>query len=361
VSYINLKEESKTIILKHVLIDRYPRVNIKSRRVSNSSPDLLPELSSLAMISDIAAARQPLHTLSSSPPEVPAAEETPAWINSVESQDTAPNVLGEDRELRDTSPAFSTRPPSPKAPTDMIYADIFGDDRKSQPQSQTIFYVGHATHNMSYILSHKGGPVAPFLHYPVLDGLATRKPVSPDEMGFHRARGDYDLPPPKVQDELIRTYFRVVQPTYPVLDRVQFAKSYRNQFSPPSLLLLQAMFMVAATHCPMEILLEAGFKTRHEAKRTFYRRAKGLFDADYEPNRLINIQAAFLLQFWWESPLEQKDTSYWLNLAITLAQGCGMHRCTARSGLSINDRRLWRRIWTSLCVRSHAFISHYYR
>jgi hypothetical protein len=265
----------------------------------------------------------------------------------VTSQGSGSNDVMEDEELRETSPAFSTRPPSPKAPTDMVYADLFDDHRRDRAPSQTILYMGIATHNMSYILSHKGPPR---LHYPVVDSLTMRNPLSSDELTFFRSRGYFDLPSPQIQDGLIRTYFAVVHPTFPILDRVQFAQSYRSQTSPPSIILLQAMFMASATHCPLEILLEAGYKSRHDAKRTFYRRAKGLYDADYETSRIINIQATFLLQMWWESPLEQKDASYWQNTAITLAQGCGMHRSTERSGLSVAERRLWRRLWALLYV-----------
>jgi hypothetical protein len=111
------------------------------------------------------------------------------------------------------------------------------------------------------------------------------------------------------------------------------------------------MFMVAATHCPLDVLTKgAGYNSRHEAKRAFYRRAKALYDCDYESNRIVNIQTLFLLQFWWESPLEQKDSGFWLMGATGLAQGCGMHRSTERAGLSPSDRILWRRIWSCIWV-----------
>ena len=302
------------------------------------------------MMSDVAAASQPIVSISipaqsfNEPPPFPDIQ-----IDTMESvsRETTPNSANAE-DTREGSPVFSTRPPSPKGPTDMIYANLF--EEPNQPQSQTILYLGYPTHNLSYILQRKGGFVSPFFHNSAVDGLSIRKPISHDELEFYRARGDYDLPSMHVQDELIRTYFTIVHPMYPVLDRVQFAKSYRNPNSPPSLLLLQAMFMCAAAHCPLEFLTEAGFKARHEAKRTFYRRARNLFDADFEPNRIVMIQAAFLLQFWWESPLEQKDASYWHNVSVTLAQGSGMHRSTEGSGLSINNRRLWRRIWTCIQV-----------
>src|SRR5277367_4254339 len=332
------------------LIFRYTRSNSKSS-LSNTSPDVIaPDLKSLAMMSDVAAASQPILPIptQSFNKHHPFPDLQNDAVENKSRETTSDGMHDED--AREGSPAFSTRSPSPKGPTDMIYANLF--EEPHQPQSQTILYLGYPTHNLSYILRRKGGFVSPFFHNSAVDGLSIRKPISNDELEFYRARGDYDLPSLNVQDELIRTYFAIVQPMYPVLDRVQFAKCYRNANSPPSLLLLQAMFMCSAAHCPLEFLIEAGFKTRHEAKRTFYRRARNLFDADFEPNRIVMIQAAFLLQFWWESPLEQKDASYWHNVSVTLAQGSGMHRSTEGSGLSINNRRLWRRIWTCIQVLS---------
>jgi hypothetical protein len=306
------------------------------------------------MISDVAAASHPLQPIST-----PCASTTTStmpltgeWLNPdqpPEEESSSVDHLGHD-DGREASPTFSSHPPSPKAPTDMVYADLFDNDRHPQAQSQTILYMGHATHNLSYLLGRKSGTAPAFLHYPVLTHLPPRRQFTSEESAFYRSRGDYDLPPQHIQDELIRTYFKVFHPTFPVLDRVQFARSYKDLASPPSLILLQAMFMAAATHCPLEVLTSAGFKNRHEAKRTFFRRTKALYDAEYEQNRVVNVQALFLMQFWWDSPLEQKDSSYWLNASICLAQGCGMHRSTVNSGLSHNDRRHWRRCWACLCV-----------
>jgi hypothetical protein len=322
-----------------------------AERLLGAGREELSALSPLAIISDVAAARASLLSTSSArEQEQIFYDNNSGWVGSVTSQDTTSNDNDANHELREASPAFSTRPPSPKAPTDMVYANLLDDDKRIQHPSQSILYMGLPTHNLSYLLGMKEGPNPPCLHYPMLESLSARRLMEPQEIELYKARGDYILPDPEVQDELIRTYFAVIQPAYPILDRLQFAKSYRNKNSPPSLLLLQAMFMVAASHCSLDVLLKAGFKSRHDAKRTFYRRAKALYDSEHETNRLVNIQATYLLQFWWDSPLEQKDAGYWLGISILLAQGCGMHRSIERAYLSAADRRLWRRIWLGLCV-----------
>src|SRR5579862_4134751 len=240
--------------------DRYPRtpkngaLPNSAERTVGAGHENLSAMSPLAIISDVAAARQPLLAATSiRETEQMFFENNNGWVGSVTSQETTSNDNDQSQELRETSPAFSTRPPSPKAPTDMVYANLLDDNRRNQHLGQTILYMGLPTHNLSYLLSRKDSPAPPCLHYPMLESLSTRRPISPHELAY-RHKDDWALPDPEVQDELIKTYFAVVQPTYPILDRVQFAKSYRNRESPPSILLLQAMFMVAASHCSLDLL-----------------------------------------------------------------------------------------------------------
>jgi hypothetical protein len=57
-----------------------------------------------------------------------------------------------------------------------------------------------------------------------------------------------------------------------------------------------------------------------------YNRAKDLYDADYETDKITVSQALFLMSFWRAGPLLEKDTRHWLGAAISLAQTKGMHR-----------------------------------
>ncbi|RBR05707.1 hypothetical protein FVER53590_29976 [Fusarium verticillioides] len=69
-----------------------------------------------------------------------------------------------------------------------------------------------------------------------------------------------------------------------------------------------------------------GFPNRYLAGLTFYRRAKALYDADYESDGIATVQAAILLSHRCDGPTEQKDTWHWLGIATGLAQSLGMHR-----------------------------------
>ncbi|TDZ33276.1 Cutinase transcription factor 1 alpha [Colletotrichum spinosum] len=47
------------------------------------------------------------------------------------------------------------------------------------------------------------------------------------------------------------------------------------------------------------LIQEAGFIDRATARRTHYLRAKALYDADYDNDRLNIAAALLLLGFWW--------------------------------------------------------------
>ena len=87
-------------------------------------------------------------------------------------------------------------------------------------------------------------------------------------------------------------------------------------------------------------------------ERAFYKRAKALYDAGYEDDRVVTVQALVLIGWYWEKSGDHlEDVAYWNGLAITVALGTGIHRSAERSTLNKTDKRLWRRIWWTLFVR----------
>lgn len=93
----------------------------------------------------------------------------------------------------------------------------------------------------------------------------------------------------------------------------------------PQLLLYAALF-VGATYCDESTIVSLGFKDCADAKSVLYHRAKLLFQADMEKDKLRLLQSVFLLSFWRSSPSDFMDVRYWLGVAITLAESQGLHR-----------------------------------
>jgi hypothetical protein len=166
------------------------------------------------------------------------------------------------------------------------------------------------------------------------------------EIDMLRQRGALSLPPWRVCDDLVELYFQWVAPVLPVINRSRFMRQYKDPNNPPSLLLLQAIFLAGS----------AVSRTGTPATgKTFYRRAKALYDAGYEDDRIIIMQALVLIGWYWEKSGDHvEDVSYWNGLAITVALGSGIHRSAERSSLNKTDKRLWRRIWWTLFVRDRS-------
>ena len=78
-------------------------------------------------------------------------------------------------------------------------------------------------------------------------------------------------------------------------------RQYRDPKNPPSLLLLQAILLAGSRVCSNPQLMDASGSTT-PAAMTFYKRAKALYDANYEDDRVTIVQAAILLGWYWEGP-----------------------------------------------------------
>jgi len=121
-------------------------------------------------------------------------------------------------------------------------------------------------------------------------------------------------------------------------------RRYRDTKNPPSLLLLQAVLLAGSRVCTNPQLIDANGSTT-PAAMTFYKRAKALYDANYEDDRVTIVQALILMGWYWEGPegwrsetfhlcrhyankgLDvTKNVFYWSRVATIVAQGSGMHR-----------------------------------
>lgn len=113
----------------------------------------------------------------------------------------------------------------------------------------------------------------------------------------------------------------------------------RDPQNPPSLLVLQAALLVGAH-------VSQARHDRDELKAMFFRRAKMLFDARFEWNRDIVVQAALLLTWHSEGVEDVGANSYhWVGVAVRTALGLGMHRDCGPSTLKSQYKRIWRRLW----------------
>ncbi|KAH9869478.1 hypothetical protein IAQ61_006684 [Plenodomus lingam] len=162
-----------------------------------------------------------------------------------------------------------------------------------------------------------------------------------------QAEGAFSFPPAAVREELLKAYFQWFHPHFAIIDEADFWDLHRDGRVSP--LLLQAMLFIGVIHCGEATLTSLGWGNRHRAKWLFYIRAKDIYDATYESNKIIVIQALFLMSFWRAGALLEKDARHWLGTAISLSQTRALHRSGGETEGKMT--RLTRRLWWALYVR----------
>ncbi|OJD29576.1 cutinase transcription factor 1 alpha [Diplodia corticola] len=219
-----------------------------------------------------------------------------------------------------------------------------------------VAYLGESS-NLSLLVHDRYG-TTDVVHYPLPENVRGAKArvneLDDMEINILHTRGAFLLPPRALCDELVDAFFRWVAPVVPVINRSRFMRQYRDPKNPPSLLLLQAILLAGSRVCTNPQLMDSSGSTT-PAAMTFYKRAKALFDANYEDDRVTMVQALILMGWYWEGPEDvTKNVFYWSRVAIVVAQGSGMHRSVEGSQLSRSDKRLWKRIWWTLFSRDRS-------
>jgi hypothetical protein len=210
-----------------------------------------------------------------------------------------------------------------------------------------VAYLGESS-NLSLLVHDRHG-TTDVVHYPLPETIrgARARLTEPDQVEIEilQQRGAFLLPPRSLCDELVEAYFRWVAPVVPVINKSQFMKRYQDTKNPPSLLLLQAVLLAGSRVCTNPQLMDSTGSTT-PAAMTFYKRAKALFDANYEDDRITIVQALILMGWYWEGPEGEKkeqieyidlarsnigadvtkNVFYWTRVAVIVAQGSGMHR-----------------------------------
>lgn len=166
-----------------------------------------------------------------------------------------------------------------------------------------VAYLGESS-NLSLLVHDRHG-TTDVVHYPLPDSVkgtrARLTELDNIEIDILHQRGAFLLPPRALCDELVEAFFKWVAPVVPVINRGRFMHRYRDNKNPPSLLLLQAMLLAGSRVCTNQQLMDANGSTT-PAAMTFYKRAKALYDANYEDDRVTIVQALVLMGWYWEGP-----------------------------------------------------------
>lgn len=178
--------------------------------------------------------------------------------------------------------------------------------------------------------------------------------ISDDDVDYLVRKRALTLPSIPLQNALLRAYVEYVHPYMPLLELHDFLAAVNSRDGlggQVSLLLYQAVMFAAVAFVDIQHLRDAGFPNRKAARKALYKRARLLYDFDYESDRLIIIQSLLLMSYWYETPDDQKDTWHWIGVAISLAHTIGLHRNPCNANMSPRKQKLWKRIWWSGFMR----------
>ncbi len=159
-----------------------------------------------------------------------------------------------------------------------------------------VAYLGESS-NLSLLVQDRHG-TTDVVHYPLPENVrgarARINELDNVEIDILHQRGAFLLPPRALCDELVDAYFQWIAPVVPVINRTKFMRRYRDNKNPPSLLLLQAILLAGSRVCNNPQLMDANGSTT-PAAMTFYKRAKALYDANYEDDRVTIVQSLILM------------------------------------------------------------------
>jgi hypothetical protein len=192
---------------------------------------------------------------------------------------------------------------------------------------------------------------------------STVKALQPEDLNYLKEKGAFSLPTLQICNALVESYFKCVHPTTPLVDKTAFLTAYHEGgVQRVNLLLLWSMFSASASYAAEWVVQDAGYITKAQMKESFLKRAKSLFHLSGEDEKIVLIQSALLISFWFCDSNDLMQTWYWTGIAFGLAQTMGLHRNPDTdylngSVVSAQHRRLWRRIWWS-CVIRDSWVSY---
>jgi hypothetical protein len=101
--------------------------------------------------------------------------------------------------------------------------------------------------------------------------------IGPDEIDYLGKKGALTVPTADLRDELLRSYVEFVHPFCPVLDLhgfISIVDGGRDNHPRLSLILYHAVMFAGSTFVSLTHLQNAGYATRKEAQKDFFRKTK---------------------------------------------------------------------------------------
>ncbi|KAI5459342.1 fungal-specific transcription factor domain-containing protein [Mariannaea sp. PMI_226] len=213
------------------------------------------------------------------------------------------------------------------------------------------------------LLSDPTNPDYSILEAPKIQSL------SAEDLDYLCRQGCFVVPHRSILDEFVQQYFLHIHPMLPMLNEADFWALYlphQSEDTPSekiSLIVLQGMLFAACSYISRSTITALGFSSVHDAKSSFYKRAKLLYDFGLENSSISISQAALLLSHSHLIPLPHNGCKQlgpmWLGIAIHYARDAGAHRYHSISSDPLhtpsqkqaNEISVLKRLWWCCVIR----------
>jgi hypothetical protein len=150
-------------------------------------------------------------------------------------------------------------------------------------------------------------------------------------------------------DQLLRLYFERIYPHAPILNRVQFMEDYEK--GRYSIFVMQSILANVVPYASADLLREAGYSDRGVAQKSFFLKAKRLYDFGCEKSQLRILQGSIMLSSLSFSYAVDFDFRFWFSNAVRIATQMGLNHKSTVNDVDDSDGSLLRRIWWLLYHR----------
>ena len=172
---------------------------------------------------------------------------------------------------------------------------------------------------------------------------------SAQDLDYLSARGALSPPAAGLERLLVSAFLERFYPLYSMVDKDEVWQLHQKSALP--FILLHAICMIGATFCDISTIHKHGFDSRMQARKSFYDKAKVMFDFEYEKDRVVLLQTVILLSFWGPHMDSSWNPCSWVGFGVTIAASLGMHKARSTSHATGKDRGLIKRIWWTLLLR----------
>lgn len=165
---------------------------------------------------------------------------------------------------------------------------------------------------------------------------------------------DHVIPPDDIVEHLLELYWVNVHPYVPVLNKSIFLQQRENPDDPPSLLLLNAMFAVAAEFSDRPSV-RTDSESHEKGGWVFFDRARNILDSFLDAPRMSTIAALILMSIYQQHNTRRSGISpgyfrrwMYIGMAIRMALELDLNKDCDDPHLDRSHKELRKRLWWSL-------------